>query len=282
MKTSVLRLLSLIFAAIPMIAAAQNNIKSAFEAIIKCPEAQITESHTLEKDPSTGIKTGQSDVYRFVLPAGKVSLLEKAVSAFDKDAEMAYSINRGKTVNTERDIILTVGNPGNDGVYLNSPDCEYIFSLFLAPLSEDPDGIYRYAYGMNFKEKDGTLMGKLVITYSTTLKYRQQEALQRQYDVLRNFSNGTNSTTSSVFASQQSWFDILMSYFQSMTSANSQTRIALASKAYKVIQDTSNYPDVTEADKDAVREILSGMISDKKYSETVLNKLLDRCLIGIK
>lgn len=281
MKTSVLRLLSLIFAAIPMIAAAQNNIKSAFEAIIKCPEAQITESHTLEKDPSTGIKTGQSDIYRFVLPAGKVSLLEKAVSAFDKDAEMAYSINRGKTVNTERDIILTVGNPGNDGVCINSPDCEYIFSLFLAPLSEDPDGIYRYAYGMNFKETDGTLMGKLVITYSTTLKYRQQEALQRQYDVLR-FSNNINSNTTSVSSSRKSWFDTLMSYFQSMAPANPQTRIALASKAYKVIQDTSNYPDVTEADKDTVREILSGMISDKKYSETVLNKLLDRCLIGIK
>lgn len=281
MKTSVLRLLSLMFAAIPMIAAAQNNIKSAFEAIIKCPEAQITESHTLEKDPSTGIKTGQSDIYRFVLPAGKAALIEKVVSAFDKDAEMAYSINRGKTVNTDRDIILTIGNPGNDGVCINSPDCEYIYSLFLAPLSEDPDGIYRYAYGMNFKEKDGTLIGKLVITYSTTLKYRQQEALQRQYDVLR-FSNNINSNTPSVFSSQKSWFDTLMSYFQSMASANPQTRIALASKAYKVIQDTSKYPDVTEADKDAVREILSGMISDKKYSETVLNKLLDRCLIGIK
>lgn len=281
MKTSVLRLLSLMFAAIPMIAAAQNNIKSAFEAIIKCPEAQITESHTLEKDPSTGIKTGQSDIYRFVLPAGKAALIEKVVSAFDKDAEMAYSINRGKTVNTDRDIILTIGNPGNDGVCINSPDCEYIYSLFLAPLSEDPDGIYRYAYGMNFKEKDGTLIGKLVITYSTTLKYRQQEALQRQYDVLR-FSNNINSNTTSVFSSQKSWFDTLMSYFQSMASANPQTRIALASKAYKVIQDTSKYPDVTEADKDAVREILSGMISDKKYSETVLNKLLDRCLIGIK
>lgn len=282
MKTSVIRLLSLMFVAIPTMAAAQNNIKSAFESIIKCPEAQITESHTLEKDPSTGVKTGQSDIYRFVLPAGKADLLEKVVSAFDKDAEMAYSVNRGKTVNTERDIILTVGNSGNDGVHINSPDCEYIYSLFLAPRSEDSNGIYRYAYGMNCKEKDGELIGKLVITYSTTLKYRQQETLERQYNVLRNFSNGTNSTTLNVFSSQKSWFDTLMSYFQSMTSANSQTRIALASKAYKVIRDTSKYTDVTEADKDAIREILKGMISDKKYSETVLNRLLNKCLTGIK
>jgi len=265
------------FAVIPMMAAAQNNIKSAFDAIIKCPEAQITESHTLEKDPSTGTKTGQSDIYSFVLPANKLSLLKKVISAVDKDAEMAYSVGRGKTVNTERDIILTVGNGGNNGVYINSPDCEYIYSMFLAPLTEDPNGIYRYAYGMNFKEEDGKLVGKLVITYATTLKYRQQAEQQRQYDMFRNLSNSANVISDNTSATQ-SWFDMLMSYFQGMISANSQTRIALASKAYQVIRDTSKYPEVTEADKDAICEILKGMISDKKYSETVLNKLLNQCL----
>lgn len=277
MKTSVIRLFSLAFAVMPLMAAAQSNIKSAFDAIIKCPDVEITESHTLDKDPVTGIKTGQSDVYRFVLPAGKLALLKNVVSAFEKDADMAYSVNRGKSVNTERDIILTVGNNDSDGVYISSPDCEYIYSLYLAPPAEDPNGIYRYAYGMNFKETaSGKLAGKLIITYATTLQYRQEAARERQFDVLRSL-RGIDVTKTS----QETWFDTLMSYFQGMTSANTQTRIALATKAFNVIKDTANYPEVTEADKEAVREILAGMISDKKYSESVLNALLNQCLVAL-
>lgn len=281
MNTSVIRLFSLILAVIPMMAAAQTNIKSAFDAIIKCPEAQITESHTLDKDPTTGIKTGQSDVYRFVLPASKANLIKKVIEAFDKDAEKAYSINRGKSVDTKSDIALAVGNGESSGVYITSPDCEYIYSLFLAPLSEDSKGIYRYAYGMNCKEEHGKIKGKLVITYATTLKYRQQMEKERQHAVLRSFSNGTFNMSSSA-TSQESWFEKLMSYLQGMTQANTQTRIALATKAYSLIGDISKYPDVSEADKNAAREILKGMISEKKYSETVLNNLLNQCLIGIK
>lgn len=281
MKTSIIRLISLMFAVIPMMADAQTNIKSAFDAIINCPEAQITDSHKLDRDPSTGVKTGQSDVYHFVLPVSKENLLKKVVSAFDKDADMAYSINKGKRNDSDSDIELTVGNGEGNGVRINNLDCEYIYSLFLSPISEDPNGNYRYAYGMNYKKEGGKIVGKLVITYATTLKYRQQAAQERQYDVLRNLSNGTyvirgNGST------QKSWFDMLMSYFQGMTSANNQTRIALATKAFKVIRDTSKYPDVTDADKKAVREILKGMISDKKYSESVLNTLLIQCLAEIK
>lgn len=278
MKTSFIRLLSLLLAAIPMTAAAQNNIKSAFNDIIKCPEAQITETHSLEKDPITGVKAGQSDVYRFVLPANKENLIKKVFSAFDKDSDSAYSINRGKNEKNDRQINLAVGNGDGDGVRINNSGYDYIYSLFLAPASEDSDGIYRYAYGINYKKDGGKLIGKLVITYATTLNYRQQMAQKKQYNVLRNLSNGSYVIT----GSQKSWFDTLMSYFQSMTSANSQTRIALATKAYNVIRDTSKYPDVTETDKDAIREILKGMISDKKYSETVLNKLLSQCLVSIK
>ncbi len=191
---------------------------------------------------------------------------------------MAYSINRGKSVSTESDIVLTVGD--GSGVYINDPDCEYIYSLFLAPLSEDPDGIYRYAYGMNCKEVGDKLSGKLVITYATTLKYRQQVERQRQYDVLRNFSGGSSSNTSFTTSSQKSWFDMMLSYLQGMNSANPQTRIALASKAYKLICDSSSY-HITDADKDVIREILEGMISDKEYSETILHRLLQKCVESI-
>lgn len=75
---------------------------------------------------------------------------------------------------------------------------------------------------------------------------------------------------------------MMMTYFQNMSQGSTQTRIALASKAYKLIQDIEKYPEVTDADKNTVREILKGMISDKKYSETILNKILNQCLTNIK
>lgn len=276
MKTSHFRLISLLLAVVPLMAAAQSNIKSAFEAIIKCPQAQISESHTLDKDPSTGKKTGQSDVYRFALPASKEKLLDKVFEAFDKDIEKAYSVKRGRSLRSEGQIGLAIGN-GESSEFINCPDCEYIYSLFLAPQAEDPDGIYRYGYAMSFKEEGSQLVGKLVVTYATTLKYRQQLAQEQQYNVLRNLSNINEDPE------EQSWFDILMRYFQNMPTANPHTRIGLATKAYKVIRDTSKYPEVTKSDKDAIREILKVMISeDYRYSDPMLNKLLNQCLVGIK
>lgn len=282
MKPSFIRLFSLLMlAALPMVATAQNNIKAAFDAIIKCPEAQITENHTLEKDPESKSKIGQSDIYSFVLPANKIKLIRNVISAFDKDSDMAYSLNRGKARSSDRQISLAIGDASGSGVYINEVGHDYVYGLFLAATSEDPEGKFRYAYGISYMEYDGSIVGKLIVTYATTLKYRQEAEQQRQYDVLRSFSSGTY-TFSDNNSSQQSWFDILMSYFQSMTQANTQTRISLASKAFKVIRDTSKYPEVSSADKEAVREILKGMIADKKYSESVLNKLLTQCLRELK
>ncbi|MDE6692538.1 MAG: hypothetical protein K2K05_04050 [Muribaculaceae bacterium] len=262
-----------------MLAAAQTNIKSAFDALIKCPDVQITESHTLEKDPETNIKTGQSDIYNFTLPAKKIKLIENITSAFNKDSEMAYSINSGNTTNTENAIIkLAIGDGSGEGVYINEPEYQYLYSLFLPPRSEDPNGIYRYAYGINYKQEGGNIIGKLVVTYATTLKYRQQAQLNRQLNMLNSIPNGSII----VSTPQQTWFDLLMSYFQSMASSSPQVKISLATKAYNVIRDTQEYPEVTENDKNTVREILKGMIADKKYSDTMLNTLLNQCLVGIE
>lgn len=90
MKTSLFRLLAILLALMPIGVVAQTNIQSAFDAIIKCPDAQITERHTLDKDPVTLVKTGQADIYRFVLPAGKAKLIKNVVSAFEKDSQTAY------------------------------------------------------------------------------------------------------------------------------------------------------------------------------------------------
>ena len=283
MNISISRLLSLMLVFVPITAGAQNSIKSAFDAIIKCPEAKVKENLSLDKDPSTGKKTGQCDVYNFELPASKAKLIKDVYSAFENEAEKAYDISRGKYRNVNREESLAVGN-GRGKLRLNYPaDCEYIISLFLAPKSEDPDGIHRYAYAMTYNETDGKFVGRLIITYATTLMYRQQLEKEKENEIISNWTNGTyNNRGNTQNNSKKTWFDRVMSYLQGMSSASTQTRIALASNAYKAIRDISQYPDVTQADKETIGEILKGMIADKEYSETVLNTLLKQCLGSIK
>ena len=280
MKTSATRLLCLILSAMPMLAAAQSNIKSAFNALIKSPDVQITESHVLEKDPDTDKKTSQCDVYDFVLPADQFKLIKNIVNAIEKDSQHAYGLYSGRITPSDQEIILAVGDGnGQNEVSLTDLGGDYSYATFLAPKSEDPEGIYRYVYGISYKQlkKNDNITGRLVVTYATTLKYRQQAAAEQQQNQWK-ILNRMNKDLSE----QDSWFDMLMSYFQSMAEATSKTRIALATKAFKVIRDTSKYPEVTTADKDAIREILKVMVSDTKYSESVLNKLLNQCLIELK
>lgn len=281
MKTSTILIISLILALSPLSVSAQTNIKNAFDAILKSSAAEISETHTLERDPATGFKTGQSDIYQFSLPSNKKNLINNVFAAFDKDNVKAYSLNRGNPRRSGNSVSLAVGDGSGTGVSLTDNGHEYIYSLFLAPAAEDPEGIHRYAYALTYREKGGRIEGELVVTYATTLKYRQEAAEKRQYKTLRNLSNVTNVYTSEN-SSQKSWFDMMMSYFQGITQANTQTRISLATKAFNLIQNTSSYPEVTTHEKNAVREILKGMVSDPKYDESVLRSLLNQCLVDLK
>ena len=287
MKTHFARLLGLVLAVVPLAVTAQTNVKAAFEAITKSPDAQISVTNRLEKDPETKQKSGQCDVYDFVLPKQKINLINKVFSAFDKDSQMAYSINRGKTLKKGDKIEVAVGDGSQSSVRINEDGSEYIYALFLAPKSEDSDGKYRYAYALSYKESGSNIVGKLVVTYATTLKYRQQRQEERRMKVLN--SNGATVVSndgayiiSSNSSTHQGWFDTLMSYLQGMSSASPQARVALATKTYKLIRDTNKYSDVKPSDKETAREILKVMISDEKYSDSVLNTLLNQCLIGLK
>lgn len=280
MKTSATWLLCLILSAMPMLASAQSNIQSAFNALIKSSDAQITESHVFEKDPDTGKKTSQCDVYNFVLPADQFKLIKNIVNAIEKDSQHAFGLYSGRITPADQDITLAVGNGnGKNDVSLTDLGGDYSYAVFLAPKSEDPEGIYRYAYGISYKQskKNDNITGKLVVTYAMTLKYRQQVAVELQQNQWKMYNKMNKE-----LQEEDTWFDTLMSYLQNMSEATSKTRIALATKAFKVIRDTSKYPEVTTADKDAIREILKVMVSDAKYSESVLNKLLNQCLVELK
>ncbi len=281
MKHSFIRLICLFCAAIPIAASSQTNIMAAFDDIIKCKDASITETHSLERDPSTTTKIGQCDVWEFCLPADKIKLVKNVISAFGKDNAKAYSLNSGTAKNPNIKILLAIGEDGTQSVDMTEPGYDYIYSLFIAPTSEDPNGNHRYAYGMNHVQADGKITGKLVVTYATTLKYRQEQEKNNELKIFGQFSDG--STTRMDFTpQQQSWFSTFMSYIQGLSEARPKARIALATKAYEHIGTLKDDNTVSAADKDTAREILKKTISDKRYSDPVLNQLLNSCLLRIE
>ncbi len=279
MKTLIYKLLSFLFALVSVVATAQTNIQSAFDAIIKCREAQITESHNLDRNPTTNTKLGQCDIYRFVLPASKFNLIKKVISAFEADSQLAYSFNCGTTMSTDSQIHLAVGDGQGNGIYINEPGCEYMYALFLAPQAEDPEGKFRYAYAMSYKKVGDTLEGKLVITYSTTLAYRQKIGQEQNFQILRNFQPLSQPLDNF----SQTWFDMMISCLQGIENVSARTQVSLATKAYNLVKDIKDFPDATKQDKVAIREIIEDMVSNKEYkSNTMLIKILNQCLIGLK
>lgn len=292
MKTVIFKIMSLLLAAVPMTAMAQTNIQNAFDAIIKCKDADITNNHTIEKDPQTNVKKAQSYIYNFVLPNNKLNLIKDVEKAFDKDAPKCYGFYSGKAKKNESAIRIAVGD-GSKDVLINDPNTQYVYATFLAPQSEDNEGIYRYAYAMNYREDGGKLIGKLVITYATTLKHRQQvnktaTARKTAATARRTKTNTKKYRTSkgsvvTVYTpdndqEQPSWLDMVMSNLQSIPDAQPQTRIALAKNAYKVIRDKRKYPEVSGEDRKIVKEILVQMLNDKRYSETILRTILKQSL----
>ena len=70
---------------------AQGHIKRAFNALITDTSTKVESTNKLNKDPETGAKTGQLDVYEFTIPASHHNLVEDIKQAFDQDKAKAYS-----------------------------------------------------------------------------------------------------------------------------------------------------------------------------------------------
>ena len=158
--------------ALPSSLMAQENIEKTFEALLNEKNVEIKTQHSLERDPETGKKTAQADVYDFEVssPTG-LSRIKAVQKAFEKDKEAAYQYR-------------TVSHPGSDYMSLAVGDgksqsvaigkikgSDYIYACFLD--KDDPEKKYRYAYAMEWLEKDKKTQVRLAITYATTQKYRQ-------------------------------------------------------------------------------------------------------------
>lgn len=159
----------------PAAAQAQENIKKAFDALVENDAADVSARHKLDKDPDTDEKVSQLDVWEFTLPKSQIRLVKDIERAFERDKEKAYTVGSGKFPHTsaEEYEALAVGD-GSEVYYVGAiKGSNYIYAAFIDDDAADDN--HRYAYALEWKETDeGTVIGKLAITYATTLKYRQQ------------------------------------------------------------------------------------------------------------
>ena len=164
-------ILTAILTALPSVLLAQQNIQKAFDELLNENIVEIKTQHTLERDPETGKKKAQMDIYDFEVanPTG-ISRIKDIQRAFDKDKEDAYELRSGDHAGNDYHR-LAVGDGKSYSVAIGRiKGSNYIYALFLD--KDDSEKIYRYAYALEWVEKDKKTQVRLAITYATTLQYR--------------------------------------------------------------------------------------------------------------
>ena len=168
-------ILSAMLIAMPSALMAQQNIQKAFDALLKQKQViKVTAHHDMEKDPETGVKKGQADVYDFTLPAGNPwrQLVLDIEDAIYKDSENAYSVSSSENNKGVNYVTLVVGDGSSESVAIGKiPDSKYIYACFLD--KKDPEKKYRYAYAVEWAEGEDGIKGRIATTYGTTQKYRE-------------------------------------------------------------------------------------------------------------
>lgn len=162
--------------AMPSALMAQQNIQKAFDALLKQKQViKVTAHHDMEKDPETGVKKGQADVYDFTLPAGNPwrQLVLDIEDAIHKDSENAYSVSSSENNKGVNYVTLVVGDGSSGSVAIGKiPGSKYMYACFLD--KKDPAKQYRYAYAVEWAEGEEGIKGRIATTYGTTQKYREQ------------------------------------------------------------------------------------------------------------
>lgn len=173
-------ILAALLTAMPSAMTAQENIQKAFEALLNDKIVETKTQHSLERDPETGQKSAQADVYDFVVTnASALSRIKDIERAFDKDKNAAYQIRSGNGNAGRNNVSLAVGNNRSQSVSIGSmKGSNYIYACFLDP--DDAEKKYRYAYAMEWLDKGQKTQVRLVITYATTQKYREKNSTRRR------------------------------------------------------------------------------------------------------
>ena len=180
-------ILSAMLMALPSTLMAQQNIQKAFDALLKDKIVETKTQHTLERDPETGRKTAQADVYDFTLASAQARKHIKNIQeAFEKDKDAAYTYRTG-TQNNNEDVLMyggnkkkkesfrtvlnysrvaiAVGDGKHNSVAIGGKDgANYVYACFTD--KDDATKKYRYCYAMDWVEKDSKTIMRLAITYA--------------------------------------------------------------------------------------------------------------------
>ena len=199
MKKLIVTFLTLFAMAIPWQASAQTNVKKAFDKLLNSTDVEMQkESHQMSKNPQSGKKESMFAMYYFSLPESKEKLIKEVLAAFRTDEAEAYTMESGMAGKEDPPIHLAAGEGPEYNVRINYEGYHYMYACYLAPASEDPEGNHRYAYGVYWKKDKGEKIdGGLVITYATTLKYRQEKAKSHNDQALQSMVKSQGSQDNS-------------------------------------------------------------------------------------
>ena len=239
----------------PLTSHAQAFIKHAFNALITSEPAQVESSHKLNKNPGTGVKEGQLDVYEFTIPISHHDLVDNVERAFEEDKEKAYSL---KTVSSKKSYDYTSLAVGGDDSGYPLGDIKgsrYIYALFLDP--EDMSKTHRYAYAMEWRKDEKEIVGKLIVTYATTQQYREGEKKGRIIRINGNdvklsangFSFGSAFGSDSTFVNSSIGSESWLSQFNTfknlfLKNPNSTASNYYASHIYKMCKKADALDDM--------------------------------------
>lgn len=193
-------ILSAMLMALPSTLMAQQNIQKAFDALLKDKIVETKTQHTLERDPETGQKTAQADVYDFTLPTLYARKHIKEIQeAFEKDKDAAYTYRTG-TQNNNEDVLMyggnkkmkesfrtvlnysrvaiAVGDGKHNSVAIGGKDgANYVYACFTD--KDDATKKYRYCYAMDWVEQNGETIVRLAVTYALKPEARHSNGKRR-------------------------------------------------------------------------------------------------------
>jgi len=250
----------------PASAIAQTNVAKAFNKLIENKTAEISETHQRENDPQTGEMESMADVYDFSIPSELMNLIKDIEKAFKKDSEKAYGYYSGR--NAKRDDVLVASGPkSNVGIVMHK-NSNYTYALFVD--MKRPEHNHRYAYGFSYCEEGKNIRGRLVITYATTLKYRQSNQIPKTI-----FNLG-----------QRKWFDDFMSKITSLEymEGNDADDAPILIPTLKDIYNLSESCDssITTKEREIAISILTQKQENEFYQNQTVQKLLKESINNIK
>ena len=87
----------LLLLALPLATTAQTHLKRAFDDFARNNSANVQKEFYQNKDPETGKKTAQCDIYRFKIPGRQgQSIVGQLKEAFEQDRDEAEGSRQGR------------------------------------------------------------------------------------------------------------------------------------------------------------------------------------------